>query len=336
MSAKIKVLIIGGTGIISSDVTILAAQRPDIDLYVLNRGLRPSFLPPNIKTIQVDIYDDAAVRAKLEGMTFDVICDFISSALEALEPKLALFNGCFQQYVYVSSVAAYRPGGHTVITEENTRIGNPFWDYGRNKTLCEKRVAEFCEASHADYTIVRPAYTCNHIRLFNPYTISHWESWTFFDRLLRGKPYVLPDDGQYLCTVTHTIDFAKAFVGLWGNPAALNKDFHITSSEYLTWKRVVEIEAEVLGVKPVFCFVPAEQLYFDWGAVAGQKIMCETFHQCYDSSKVRKAVPDFVCTVPFAEGVRRALEFYRANPEFQKINAEWNKNFDRASARFGQ
>ncbi len=328
MSEKLKVLMIGGTGIISSDCTLLAAQKEIIDLTLLNRGKNPSFLPEGIQTIQADINDAAAALA---GREFDVVCDFISYTPEALQAKLDLFKDRCRQYVFISSVAAYAvPEDGAIRTEANTPVGCLDWSYGYNKALCERLLRE----SGIDYTIVRPAYTINSIRFFNPYTINHWESWTIADRLLTHRPLVLQDDGMQLCTMTHTTDFAEAFVGLWGNPKAMNEDFHLTSGEYRTWRQVAEIQAELLGVEPRFCFVPTDRLCLELRWDAAEKVRHTARHACYDSGKVRRAVPGFRCKVDFREMMTRSLRFYRENPEFQKISPWWSAAFDRIAAKY--
>ncbi len=336
----LKVLIIGGTGIISSDVTMLAAQKENIDLYLLNRGNTPSFVPDQVKIVRADINNSALVLENLKGLEFDVVADFISYDVNSLSQKLEIFRGRCGQYVFISSVAAYAKSAHEVITEENTSVGNVLWSYGRNKARCERRLREEHEQSGLPYTIIRPAYTYNNIRILHPYTISHWQSWTIAQRMLQGKPMVLHDDGQALCTAMHTTDFAKAFVGLWGNPAAMNADFHITSSEYLSWKHIAELTADALGVKTSFCFVPAHDLCFEllgnsdewYGAC--EKIMHTADNAVYDNAKIREAVPEFVCTTPFAEGIRRTIRFYRDNPQYQKINEAWDRKFDQVTEKF--
>ncbi|MBT3376421.1 MAG: NAD-dependent epimerase/dehydratase family protein [Lentisphaerae bacterium] len=331
-----RVLLIGGTGIISTDITLLAAQRDDIDLYILNRGNLPQFIPEGVTLIQADINDADTVREKTRGMTFDVVADFLSYGVGALKQKLDLFRGRCGQYIFISSCAAYRPPlDFTIQTEANSPTGNPLWQYGLDKTLCERRLAEEYAESGMPYTIVRPAYTYNNIRILQPYTINHWRSWTVAQRLLDGKPYVLHDDGQQLCTATHSTDFAKAFIGLWGNPAAMNEDFHITSSDYVTWQRIAELTAEILGVTPTFCYVSAQDLFIELSRSAGEKIMATTQHAVYDSAKVRKAVPEFICTTPFAQGLRRTLQFYLDNPEYQKVDETWDSDFDRIVETYG-
>jgi nucleoside-diphosphate-sugar epimerase len=332
----LKVLMIGGTGIISSDISALASQKDEIEFYLLNRGKTPQLFPGKVNVIQADINNADDVREKIKGIKFDVVADFISYDVNALNQKLDLFRECCDQYIFISSVAAYRPVVTCkLITEENTPIGNPQWSYGFNKALCEMRLAEDCAESGMNYTIVRPAYTYNNIRILHPYTINHWESWTVADRLLKGKPYVLHDDGQQLRTAMSASDFARAFIGLWGNSAAMNEDFHITSSEYLTWKRGAEFTAEALGVTPNFCFVSAEKICFELDKGAGEKIMATTGHAIFDNSKIRKAVPGFDCEIYFKEGARQTIQFYLDNPEYQKVSEKWDQDFDRIVKKYG-
>lgn len=324
---KTQVLMIGGTGILSTDCVLHGLQFGEFEIHLLNRGRTPSFLPPEVQTIVCDISNPEQTKAALETREFDIVCDFISFTPEQLAAKLALLRGRCRHYVLISSIMAYRPSPHVLKTEGNSRIGNTNWQYGWNKSLCEELLRREAAAAGMTFTVVRPGYTCSRVRFFSAWSISHWQSWTIAARLLQGKPIILHDDGMQLCTVTHTTDFAKAFVGLWNNPAAVNEDFHITSGEYLTWRRVAEIEADVLGVKPVFHCVPSEKICFLVGHDAGQKVIHASEHDCYDSSKVRAAVPAFQCTTDFATGIAASAKFYHDNPQFQVIDDRWDNTF---------
>lgn len=338
MNGTKKVLMIGGTGIISTDCTLLAAEKKSLELILLNRGKNPNFLPDSVRILQADINDAAAVRETLGGSEFDTVCDFISYTPEQLAAKLELFRGRCGQYVFISSAAAYKPrkpDSPLLRTEKNSCVGCTTWSYGYNKSLCERLLREECAASGMKFTIVRPSYTCNKIRFFNPYPISHWDSWTIAQRLLSGKPLVLQDDGGALCTVTQASDFAKAFVGLFGNPAAMNEDFHITSGEYHSWKQIAQIQAELLGVEPHFCFLPTDDLCLELDWITQEKMRHTVDHDCFDSSKVAKAVPEFRCTTSFRDGTAHSIEFYQSHPEFQKVNAWWESAFDRIVEKYG-
>lgn len=325
-----KVLLLGGTGCIGGDIAALAAQKSGIELYLLNRGNRPMFVPKGAHCIQGDISKPEELRAKLEGMTFDVVADFLCYGVDQLESNLGLFRDRCGQYIFISSGAVYRTRSQCeIITEDKTMVGNTVWSYGRNKILCERRLQAEHESSGLDYTIVRPAFTYNKLRILHPVGPPHQTySWTIANRILQGRPLLMHDDGNALCTVTHTEDFAKAFVGLCGNPAAFGEAFHITSDEFLTWNRVAELVGEALGAKPNLCHVPAHDLGFELGGDFGEKLISFARNGVYDNSKIRAAVPEFVCTTRFAEGIKRTIQFYWDNPEFQVVDDQFDRRMD--------
>lgn len=83
-----------------------------------------------------------------------------------------------------------------------------------------------------------------------------------------------------------------------------------------------------LGKKPVLCPVPAHDLGFELGGDFGEKLISFSNNGVYDSSKIRALVPEFICTTHFAEGVRRTIQFYRDNPEFQVVHEEFDRRMD--------
>lgn len=333
-----KVLLLGGTGCLGGDIAALAAQKPGLELYLLNRGNRPQFVPANARCLHGDLGKPDEVRATLEGLTFDVVADFLSYGVEQLESNLGLFRDRCGQYLFISSAAVYRTKSPSeVITEKHTIVGNTLWSYGRNKILCERRLQTEHATTGLDYTIVRPAFTYNKLRILHPVGPPHQtHSWTIASRLLQGKPLLMHDDGNAFCTVTHTEDFAKAFVGLCGNPAAFGEAFHITSDEYLTWNRIAELVADALGVKPNLCHVPAHDLGFELGGDFGEKLISFSSNSVCDSSKVRALIPEFVCATRFADGIRRTIQFYRDNPEFQVVHEEFDRKMDEIARTYGK
>ena len=73
-----KLLFIGGTGIISSACSELAVERGH-ELFMLNRGASKKYDVPERATIlQADIHGDEAVLAgRLAGHRFDAVVDFL-------------------------------------------------------------------------------------------------------------------------------------------------------------------------------------------------------------------------------------------------------------------
>ncbi len=118
-----KVLFIGGTGIISTAVSQQALAL-GIELFHLNRLQRPADLP-GVQQLTADIHQPQAVSRLLQGLKFDVVVDWIAYTPEDIERDLALFQGRVGQFVFISSASAYqKPPAHPVITE-GTPLANP-------------------------------------------------------------------------------------------------------------------------------------------------------------------------------------------------------------------
>lgn len=328
-----KALFIGGTGTISTAITKRIAQTEGWELFLINRGNRNNILPENVKTITVDINDEEEVKKRLEGMTFDVVCDFIGFVKEQLERDYRLFKGKTRQFMYISSASAYeKPLASPYITE-GTALANPYWEYSRNKIACEEYLMKLYREEGFPVTIIRPSHTYGDWSL--PLAVHGTKGpWQVLKRMLEGKPVIVHGDGTTLWTVTHNSDFAKAFVGLMGNIHAIGEAFQITSDENLTWNQIHTIIAGILGVeyKPYFVsssFLAEVGEKFDFrGSLLGDKACTVIF----DNSKVKRAVPDFVSTTRFDLGARKSIEYILAHPECQNDDPEFDAWCDRVIA----
>jgi nucleoside-diphosphate-sugar epimerase len=132
-----KILMIGGTGTISSAITRQLAQS-EHELWLLNRGNRQAELPKGVNQIVADIEDEAVVAGKLGDMQFDVVCEFIGFVPEQVERDFRLFRGRTRQYVYISSASAYNKPARNYIINEGTTLANPHWQYSQDKIACEE------------------------------------------------------------------------------------------------------------------------------------------------------------------------------------------------------
>jgi nucleoside-diphosphate-sugar epimerase len=72
-----KVLFIGGTGVISSACAELALTR-GIELYLLNRGESARPVPVGAQVLRADIRDRAQTQAALAGLTFGAVVDWVA------------------------------------------------------------------------------------------------------------------------------------------------------------------------------------------------------------------------------------------------------------------
>lgn len=320
-----KALFIGGTGTISSAITCLVAQTPGWELYLINRGNRNADLPSNVKTIIVDVNDEDAVADAIDGMQFDVVCDFIGFLTEQVERDIRLFRGRTRQYMYISSASAYQKPLSSPYITEGTPLSNPHWQYSRDKIACEELLMRHYREEGFPITIIRPSHT--YCERSVPVAIHGTKgSWQVLKRMLDGKPVIIPGDGTTLWTLTHNTDFAKAFVGLMGNKHAIGETFHITSDESLTWNQILEIVASALGVELKPYHIASDMLalvgkkYDLEGNLIGDKANTVIF----DNTKVKRAVPGFVATTRFDQGARLAIDYILAHPELQEEDPEFD------------
>jgi nucleoside-diphosphate-sugar epimerase len=325
-----KILFIGGTGVISSACTQLAIKR-GFEVTLLNRGRQPAW--PGAHQIKADITDVAAMATALGNERWDAVVDFIAYKPAELEQRISLFRGRMAQFIFISSTSAYqKPPAHFPITE-STPLMNPFWDYSRNKIACEERLMHALQEESFPVTIIRPSWTYDETRITLPVKSS--KSFTVVDRLRRGQPMIVPGDGTALWTMTHSTDFAKGLVGLLGHQGAIGHAFHITSDEVLTWNQIYEAVAEAAGApKPKLVHIASDFITaclpeFD-GSLHGDKSHSSVF----DNTKIKRFVPEFVATTRFREGTARSVKWFDADTARQEIDPEANAAWDRLIAAY--
>jgi len=329
-----RVLFIGGTGIISTACTRLAADR-GIDLTLATRGRRAADLPAGVRTLTVDMDDAAGAAHALAGAAFDAVVDWIAFTPAHIERDLSLFRGRTGQYVFISSASAYqKPSGHYLITE-STPLANPYWDYSRNKIACEDRLMRAYREENFPITIVRPSLTYGETQI--ALAVNSWvRSYTAVDRMRQGKKVIVPGDGTSLWVITHNTDFAKGLLGLLGNPQAIGHAFHITSDEVMTWDQFYRITGTAAGVEPQLIHITTDFigacLPDKLGGLKGDKAVSVVF----DNTKIKRFVPGYCATMPFAEGIRSTLAWFDADPARRLIDAEANARWDKLIAAYEQ
>ena len=323
-----KVLFIGGTGKISSACTPLAAAR-GFEMYLLNRGQTDRPVPPGVTVLNGDIRDRASATAALAGHTFDVVVDWIAFTPEQVETDLALFKGRVGQYIFISSASAYQTPPASLPATESTPLDNPDWLYSRNKIACEELLLREYRDNKFPMTIVRPSHTYD--KTLFPFN----GGYTTIHRMRQGKPVVIHGDGTSLWTMTHHTDFAKGFVGLLGNSRAIGDAFHITSDEWLNWNQIYEIFARAAGVaNPTYVHIPSD-LINAYDPILGAGLLGDKANSMiFDNSKIKRLVPDFICTTPLSRGAEEVMVWYDADPARQVVDQAMDELYDRILAAY--
>jgi nucleoside-diphosphate-sugar epimerase len=327
MSA-LTVLFIGGTGIISSAAAVRSVELGH-QLTVLNRGsssIRP--VPDGVEVLTGDVSDPASVRAAIGDRSFDVVVDFVAFTPDQVQADVDLFTGRVGQYVFISSASAYQKPVASLPIRESTPLRNPWWQYSRDKIACEDLLVGAYREHGFPVTIVRPSHT------YDRTSIPLTGGWTAVDRMRRGLEVVVPGDGTSLWTLTHHADFARAFVGLLGLPAAIGDTVHITSDEALPWDQITRTLAAAAGVDdPKLVHVASESVATvvpEWGpGILGDKSHSVVF----DNTHVKTLVPGWTATTPWSTGAREIVEWFDAEPGRAVADPDEDAAFERLLER---
>lgn len=334
-----KVLFIGGTGTISMAITKRLLNQGE-QVILLNRGSRNAELEAmkeqkNIHLVQimVDVNDEEAVREKLQGLSFDVVADFIAYGPKQLERDFRLFDGRTKQFIYISSASVYQKPPADFRMNEGTTAANPYWQYSRDKIAGEEYLLKMYRENGFPITIVRPSHTFDDRSV--PVAVHGKNgSWQVLKRMKEGKKVIIQGDGTSLWTITHSSDFAVGFTGLLLNPHAVGQTIQIMSEESMTWNQIYQVIADALHVElqcvhisSDFLVEASKGIYDFEGSLLGDKSQSVSF----DISRLKRLVPEF-CPETSARRLRNTVENVCAHPEYQKEDPEFDAFCDRVIA----
>jgi nucleoside-diphosphate-sugar epimerase len=339
-----RILLIGGTGLISSQVSDFALAE-GYEVTLVNRGRSALPAAPGAHIIHADATDPDSLRSalrgpRLRGERFDAVVQFVAYGPQHVLDDVETFKRLTDRYVLIATAAAYRTQDRLRPLTEDVPLENLYWQYARDKAACEAALREAAPAAGLDFTIVRPAHTYGASKIPG-YTGVSRHPWTLVDRMRRGADIILPGDGTSLWTITHASDVARGILGLLTAPEASGEAVHVTSDEALTWRTIHAVIARAAGVSgedfdaQCVC-VPTDALIAaapsQEGSLRGDKM----FPAVYDTSKLRSLVPGWEPRVPFEDGIAEAIAFFESRPDLQTIDADANAMFDELGARYRQ
>jgi len=316
-----KVLFIGGTGVISSACSKLAVEK-GIKLYLLNRGQSSRPVPESVELLKCDIRDTDSAKRIIGKKQFDVVVNWVAYTSDHILNDIDIFKDKTNQYIFISSASAYQTPPARLPVTEDTPLANPFWQYSQEKIDCEKLLRQTYESNKFPITIVRPSHT------YDRRTLPFQGRYTVVNRMRKGKKVIVHGDGSSIWVLSHHKDFAKGFVGLLGNSKAIGEAFHITSDELLTWNQIFDFVAEAASTEVDKFYVPSDviaKFNSEWGdGLLGDK----AHSMIFDNSKIKKFVPEYSANIPFSEGAREIMEWFDEDPTRQVIDENLDKQMD--------
>lgn len=320
-----KVLFIGGSGLISTAVSKLAIKK-GIDLYLLNRGNHNDLLPSEAKFIKGDINDVKEIREAIKDYEFDVVVDWIAYNVDQVQRDYSLFNGKTKQYIFISSASAYQKPITTYPLTEKAPLGNKYWEYSEHKKRCEDYLMTV-NSKDFNVTIIRPSHTYNDQKIIA--AIKSWGyPYTIIDRILKGKKIIVPGNGKSLWTLTYNEDFAEAFVEVLGNKRTFGEAYHITSDFVYTWDQIHQMLYKVLDVRPNIIHIPSDFIIKHAPEFEGELFGDKDWSLIFDNSKIKGIAPDFKAKTKYEDTVKGAVNRLLSNTELQTVDEEFNQLID--------
>lgn len=316
-----KVLLIGGTGVLSSAVVQTAIQK-GLDVTIVTRGKRK--LPQGVSSIVCDKDDKGKLSQELDSH-YDAVIDFLCYTDTELESSFKFYSKYTNQYFFISSCAVFdtRVGG--LLNEDSPKV-LPIWQYSVEKWAAEQKLQELASATQCNYTIVRPSVTYGDTRI--PYGIypEYGYHWTLCARILAEKPIITWNDGDNRCNMLRVEDFAVGVVGLIGNDKAYNEAFNICGDETPSWREVLSAVEDYLGKKAITIDVTSEFYAKQLPHRAGEILGGRSVDANISNIKIKAIVPEFKQSISIKEGVFKTLDAYKA--QNYQLGIDWRFDGD--------
>ena len=337
-----RILIIGGTGLISTAITRELRARGD-EVMLFNRGQRALYLDEGnvaeagaqgLRRILGDRHNYAVFEKQMgEIGNFDAVIDMICFLPEDAESAIRAFKGKTGQYIFCSTVDAYtKPTLRYPIREDAPRAPRVSFPYAFHKAECER----LFEAAHArgdlKLTIIRPAHTYG-----EGSGLIHSLGWGtyYFDRLRKGQPIITHGDGTSFWASCHRDDVGHAFVGALGNTKAIGRPFHTAADDCMTWNQYHECVASAIGAPPPkLVHIPTDLLARIAPKEASWCAENFSYNNMFDNAAARNDL-GFRQTISLTAGVQRIvawldkegkIESSAAHPYYDRIIESWERS----------
>ena len=306
-----RVLVIGGTRFIGR-TTVPELVRRGHEVTIFHRGTTPSPFGDDVAELLGNRLDSDSVHRALGTQSFDGIVD-IAYAWDARTGarEIALVADALRdppaRYVYLSSVSVYGEGP-LPLTEESRR--DPMLGaYSEDKIAAEDFLFDAHRSGRFPVSIVRPPY------VYGPWNNIPREAW-FWDRILAGRPVIVPDGGHTLFQWAAARDVAWALAECLENPVAAGEAFNIAEERPLSHAAFVDRLAQIAGREVEQVPVPRKRLHALGGSPMGSRMY---FGATLDAEvsfsvsveKARRRL-GFQPTDPI-EGLRETYAWYLAN-----------------------
>lgn len=320
-----KLLIIGGTGLLSGAVVTEALKR-NIDVTIVNRGLKSKKTPDGVNVIIADYRNKEVLLPSLQGKHFDAVVDFICYNKEQIKYSVEVLSPFCSQYIFISSACVYDYSIPGIKSEGDKKVFKE-WDYSVNKWDCECYLESIAGQNNIKSTTIRPCITFDNSRI--PYGIApaYGYHWTLVSRIISGKPIIRWNGGTTKWNMMRVEDFAVGIVGLIGNEKAYNQAFNISGDSAYSWNDVMECVEKVIGKKVIYYDITSDE-YASLVPQMKGRILGRSFDLICNNQKIKELVPEYKMTLDLMMGIEKTINSYKENDYQRGIDYAFDAQMD--------
>jgi nucleoside-diphosphate-sugar epimerase len=296
-----RICVIGGTGNISTSIVkLLLALGHEVTCF--NRGLSGN-VPEGADFIRGDRRDHVAFERTMQAKRFDAAIDMLCFNRDDAASSVRAFPQV-RHFVQCSTVCTYGTAHDWMPVTEDHPL-RPTTAYGRHKVLADDVFLEAYHRQRFPVTILKPSTT------YGPQQgLLRQIAWEFswIDRIRKGKPLMICDDGTALHQHLHVDDAALGFVHVVGKAHCIGQVYHLVDRGCITWADYHRTAMRVLGREVELVRVPLAVL-LSLNVPQGE-ICHEVFahHGYYSAEKLFRAVPEFRPVVSLEQGMRQVID----------------------------
>lgn len=299
-----KILILGGTGTISTGITKQLLVKDGVEVIHFNRGRREKI--PGVDTIVGDRKDTEAFERQMKELgAVDCVIDMIGFTPEEAHSAVRVFHGRIGQYLFCSTVDVYAKGADRYPSvESHERAARPSFQYAYHKLQYENIIMGAHDPNQFPVTIIRPAQTYGG----DGYVVTSLGSSLYaMKRLRERRPIIVHGDGNSLWTACHRDDVARAFVNAVGNASAVGKAYHVTGEEWMTHNGYWRTVAKALGESDAQTIhIPTDLLGRILPEHARWCVENFQYNHLFDNRAARQDL-GFLYTISWEEGIRSVI-----------------------------
>lgn len=317
-----EVLITGGLGFIGSNiahhlvdagakVTILDTMLP---LYGGNE-FNVADIKDKIKVVIGDIRDEKLVEDLVKGKNFIFNLAAQVSYIDSLtEPFLDLDINCLGHLRILEAARKFAPNVKIVFSSSRLAYGkilttpvneshptNPLSIYGVHKLTAEKYYRIYYDTFGVRSAVIRipnpygPRQQMKHSK----YSIIGW----FVRQAIDGKEIQIFGDGKQERDYLYVDDIVSAFLKVAASSQTDGEVYNIGTHERVHFVDMVDAVLEITGT--------GKKVHIPWPENYEKN---ETGNYIADTSKIKRTVA-WEATVPLKEGIRKTVEYFKANKE---------------------